>query len=98
MEYNKLKESAREKRISIKKLCEDMKMSFAGIKRGWENETIEFRKVREISDYFNVPITFWYTEETTKKKSGYVTQNEISTMQSEIAELKSSLSKLLKKP
>lgn len=88
MNYNKLKELCQERHISIKDLCEKASMSFAGIKRGWENETIEVRKARLISEILGVPLTYWETMDKPATKRTPVSREEIQSLFDEVAGLR----------
>ncbi|MFZ4705423.1 MAG: hypothetical protein ACOYMF_05385 [Bacteroidales bacterium] len=73
MDYNRLKEIASEKNVKINTIVSELKMSFAGFTRAFRNETLEIRKLIQLSVLLGVSISTWF-EETTDTK-GLVAPN-----------------------
>src|SRR5690242_10012380 len=73
MDYNRLKDLLKERKISVKKLAELIGMSEAGLYQSMKNDTMTIKVLESISEILRVPMrVFWENCDISQKSVGRV--------------------------
>ncbi len=60
----KIKDLARQKELSMRKICQKIDMSENGLALGLRNNTIKLDTLSKISEVLHIPITYFFTDST----------------------------------
>lgn len=105
---NKIKILLEEKRLTINELCEKIEITDMGFRKMFSNESLKVSTLKKISEVLEVPVTYFFGEESSESKVSSVggsslcekLQAENTILKEQIEELKKDkefLKSLLKK-